>query len=102
MATRLVVGDTSLDIGRIVERTIGDLREMIGAETMYFVIAPAQGGMEIAQSCPSSPEASPVAVDTILRLARVHRARSRPRALHQERPVGMRPRGLRAPACGSF
>jgi HD-GYP domain-containing protein (c-di-GMP phosphodiesterase class II) len=77
MATRLVVDDTTLDINRIVDRTIGDLREMIGAETIYFVTAPSQGGLEITQSCPCKPgEEFPVAAQVIIRLARVHRARA--------------------------
>lgn len=77
MATRLVVDDTTLDIGRIVDRTIGDLREMIGAETIYFVTSLPQGGIGIAQSCPAKPgEEAPVEAETIIRLARVHRARA--------------------------
>ena len=77
MATRLVVDDTTLDINRIVDRTIGDLREMIGAETIYFVTAPPQGGLSIGQVCPAKAgEEAPVEAETIIRLARVHRARA--------------------------
>ncbi len=77
MATRLIVDDTSLDIFRIVDRTIADLREMIGAETVYFITAPHDREMAIARCCPAKPEEeAPVEATTILRLARVHRARA--------------------------
>jgi HD-GYP domain-containing protein (c-di-GMP phosphodiesterase class II) len=77
MATRLVVDDTTLDIGRIVDRTISELREMIGAETIYFITSPTDASLEIAQSCPAKPDAeAPVENQIILRLARVHRARA--------------------------
>jgi response regulator RpfG family c-di-GMP phosphodiesterase len=77
MATRLIVDDTSLDIGRIVDRTIAELREMIGAETVYFITAPTEASMEITQSCPAKPGSeAPVENQIILRLARVHRART--------------------------
>lgn len=77
MATRLVVDDTTLDIRRIVDRTISDLREMIGAETIYFISSPTESDLEITQSCPALPDGtSPVEANVILRLARVHRARA--------------------------
>lgn len=76
MATRLVVDDTSLDIRQIVDRSIGDLREMIGAETIYF-ITPTGDSLTVAQECPCQPDQeAPIAAPTILRLARVHRARA--------------------------
>jgi response regulator RpfG family c-di-GMP phosphodiesterase len=76
MATRLVVDDTSLEIRQIVDRSIGDLREMIGAETIYF-ITPAGDSLMVAQECPCQPDQeAPIAAPTILRLARVHRART--------------------------
>jgi response regulator RpfG family c-di-GMP phosphodiesterase len=77
MATRLVVDDTSLDIGRIVDATIGDLREMIGAETIYFVTAAADGGLTITQSCPCRPgEVTRETAEAIARLAGCHRAQA--------------------------
>jgi HD-GYP domain-containing protein (c-di-GMP phosphodiesterase class II) len=77
MATRIVVDDTTLNINRIVDSTIGELREMIGAETVYFITAPTEKKLQIALSCPASPGSEgPVEGDTILRLARVHRARA--------------------------
>ncbi len=77
MATRLVVDDTSLDINRIVNRTIADLREMIGAETIYFVTPGAEGVLQVAQTCPAQPgDEAAVADPTIVRLARIHRARA--------------------------
>jgi HD-GYP domain-containing protein (c-di-GMP phosphodiesterase class II) len=77
MATRLIVDDTSLDIYRIVDRTIADLREMIGAETVYFITAPHDRELAIARCCPAKPDDEPpIEAATILRLARVHRARA--------------------------
>jgi HD-GYP domain-containing protein (c-di-GMP phosphodiesterase class II) len=77
MATQLIVDDTSLNIHRIVDRAIADLREMIGAETVYFVTAPHEREMMISKCCPAKPqEEAPVEAKTILRLARVHRARA--------------------------
>jgi HD-GYP domain-containing protein (c-di-GMP phosphodiesterase class II) len=77
MATRLIVDDTTLNINAIVDRTIGDLREMIGAETVYFVTAPHDRELSIAKCCPAGPDVdAPVEAPTILRLARVHRARA--------------------------
>lgn len=77
MATRLIVDDTSLNIHNIVDRAIADLREMIGAETVYFITAPHEREMMISQCCPAKPEEeAPVEANTILRLARVHRARA--------------------------
>ena len=77
MATRLVVDDTSLDIHQIVDRAISDLREMIGAETVYFITAPHERELAIARCCPARPdEQAPVEAANILRLARVHRVRA--------------------------
>jgi response regulator RpfG family c-di-GMP phosphodiesterase len=77
MATRLVVDDTTLDIRRIVDRTIADLREMIGAETVYFINAPTDSTLQIAQCCPAKPDLeAPVEGQIILRLTRMHRARA--------------------------
>ncbi len=53
MATHMVVEDTSLEIQSIVEHAIAGLREMIGAETVFFLV-PADGrSLSIAQ-CSSS------------------------------------------------
>lgn len=56
MATHMVVDDTTLDIRSIVAQAVGGLREMIGAETIYFVTAEVDGKLSVAQCCSSRPE----------------------------------------------
>ncbi|HYO24276.1 MAG TPA: HD-GYP domain-containing protein [Lacipirellulaceae bacterium] len=74
MATRLVFNDTTLDIHRIVQHTIGDLREMLGAETIYFVSGQVTGGLNLAQCCPALPaDGATVESDVVLRLVAAHR-----------------------------
>jgi HD-GYP domain-containing protein (c-di-GMP phosphodiesterase class II) len=76
MATHMVVEDTTLDIWRIVDNSIGGLREMIGAETIFFVTPTHGDELGIALSCSSSPDDGVRAVyDTVKRLAAEHRAR---------------------------
>jgi len=76
MATHLVVNDTSLDIHQIVEKTLSGLREMIGAETIFFV-NPGDVGLHVMQSCCSHPEeAVQVEVAVLAKLAEAYRERS--------------------------
>ncbi len=77
MATRLVISDTSLDIGSIVEQTIAELREMIGAEAVFFVRSTSAGELRLVQSCPAKPDKeAPVDPDAVMRVARQHRDRA--------------------------
>jgi HD-GYP domain-containing protein (c-di-GMP phosphodiesterase class II) len=73
MATRLVIGDTSLDIGTIVEQTIAELREMIGAEAVFFVSLTASRELQLVQSCPAKPDRdAPVDPEAAMRVAQAH------------------------------
>ncbi|MCC6494331.1 MAG: HD-GYP domain-containing protein [Pirellulales bacterium] len=73
MATQLVVKDTSLDIFKLVAQTIGGLREMIGAESVYFVRPGPKDRPEVVQtSCYSPEEAECVDPHTVARLADMH------------------------------
>jgi HD-GYP domain-containing protein (c-di-GMP phosphodiesterase class II) len=58
MATQLVVKDTSLNIFQIVDQTINGLREMIGAEAVYFVRPGVNERPQVVSSCCCSPDAS--------------------------------------------
>jgi HD-GYP domain-containing protein (c-di-GMP phosphodiesterase class II) len=80
MATHLVVKDASLNICHLVDKTINGLREMIGAEAIYFV-TPTSGGYAVAQSCCASPDpVLCVSHEAVTRLAAVnaHRAEDNP------------------------
>jgi response regulator RpfG family c-di-GMP phosphodiesterase len=73
MATNLVVKDTSLDIFRIVDQAIGGLREMIGAEAIYFVRPGVNDRPQVVSSCCFSPDATEcVDHGTVSRLANVY------------------------------
>jgi response regulator RpfG family c-di-GMP phosphodiesterase len=56
MATHLIVTDTTLDVNHIVDQTIAGLREMIGAEAIYFVKLTEDGRHEVVRNCCSSPD----------------------------------------------
>jgi HD-GYP domain-containing protein (c-di-GMP phosphodiesterase class II) len=73
MATQLVVKDTSLDIFQIVNQTINGLRQMIGAEAVYFVRPGVKERPEVVASCCCSPDAREcVDHGTVARLADLH------------------------------
>ena len=77
MATHLVVKDTSIDIGRLVEKTISGMRQMIGAEAIYFVKQGEDGGCEVVQSCSANPDGSlSVGYAAIARLAAANAERA--------------------------
>ncbi|HEX6961998.1 MAG TPA: HD-GYP domain-containing protein [Lacipirellula sp.] len=70
MATNLVVKDTSLDIFKIVDQAITGLREMIGAEAIYFVRPGVNDRPQVVSSCCFSPDATEcVDHGTVSRLA---------------------------------
>jgi response regulator RpfG family c-di-GMP phosphodiesterase len=70
MATQLLVKDTSLDIFQIVGHTIGGLREMIGAEAVYYVRPGANERPQVVSTCCYSPDATDcVDSATVSRLA---------------------------------
>jgi HD-GYP domain-containing protein (c-di-GMP phosphodiesterase class II) len=73
MATQLVVKDTSLNIFQIVEQTIGGLREMIGAEAIYFVRPGVNERPQVISSTCFSPDATEcVDHGTVARLANAY------------------------------
>jgi response regulator RpfG family c-di-GMP phosphodiesterase len=73
MATQLVVKDTSLNIFQLVDQTINGLRQMIGAESVYFVRPGVNERPQVVTSCCHSPDASEcVDHGTVARLANVH------------------------------
>lgn len=70
IATNLVVTDTALDIFQIVEHTISGLREMIGANAIYFVRPGADRRPLVVASCCCDLEAREcIGHDTVARLA---------------------------------
>ena len=80
MATHLVVKDATLNICHLVEKTISGLREMIGAEAIYFVTR-TEDGFAVAQgSCASPDPILCVSHEAVARLAadNFHRAENAP------------------------
>lgn len=70
MATQLAVKDTSLDIFQLVDHTISGLREMIGAEAIYFVRPGADDRpLVVASSCCGPDQSDCVDHGTVARLA---------------------------------
>ena len=77
MATHLIVTDTTFNVGHIVDQTIGELREMIGAEAIYFAKLSENDEPVVAHSCCSFPDlARCVDPAIVARLAANHRQRS--------------------------
>jgi hypothetical protein len=73
MATHLVVKDSTLKIGQLVDKTIAGMREMIGAEAIFFVEHLGEAGYSVANSCWAKPEsAGAIPMDVILQLAAKH------------------------------
>ena len=70
LATQLVVKDTSLNIFQLVDHAISGLREMIGAEALYFVRPGVDDRpQEVAASCCIPNAAACVDPGTVSRLA---------------------------------
>lgn len=72
MATQLAVKDTSLDVFQLVDHIIAGLREMIGAEAVYFIRGGGDDRPEaIANRSPSLETPDGVDRETVVRLANV-------------------------------
>ena len=70
MATHLVVKDSTLNIGQLVEKTISGMREMIGAEAIFFVEPRGENNYAVVNSCWSKPDQPPtIPTEVIIRLA---------------------------------